>query len=153
MMALQKFSIEEVKQAVDVVKNRGSAFVPSLAEFLQHLKYGGVNFDEAYQRFLDGKPMTELEIHISRNYGYDIKRMTLDKARLEHARLLKMVIDAVREGRLTFNHTMKRLPAHSSRNLNDIAREKAMKQGLTNPERFPADSVFRRIAKMVQKKG
>ncbi|MGR5236280.1 hypothetical protein [Vibrio alfacsensis] len=152
-MALQKFSIEEVKQAIDCVKNSGSAFVPSLPEFLQDLKYGALHFDEAYQRFLDGKPITQVEKHIARKHGYDIRRMTRDKARQEHSRLMKITTDAVREGRLTFNHTVKRLPVHSSRNLNDIAREEAERQGWANPENFPPNSVFSRIASISKRQG
>ncbi|TOO93550.1 hypothetical protein CGH25_15785 [Vibrio parahaemolyticus] len=149
---MQKYSIEEVQQAINVIKESGSAFAPSLPEFNQYLKYGGINFDESYQRFLDGKPTTQEEKHIARKHGYDVRRMPLDKARQEHSRLMKLTIDAVREGRLKFNNTVKKLPVHSIRNINDAAREDAEVRGLANPERFPEGSVLRRIANMVQGK-
>ncbi|EGQ9883317.1 TPA: hypothetical protein RQK94_003371 [Vibrio vulnificus] len=142
--------MEDLKRAIKVILNSGAKYPPTLPELVQSLKYSEVCFYEAYQRFLKGKKGSKAEQYVAQKYGYELRRMNADMAQQRFTQWLKLALDAEHRGDLDKKVKPQRISAHSVKNTNDLARERAQHNGLVEPNNFAIGSVFHRIATMVQ---
>lgn len=149
-MELQRYSMEDLKRAINAMLNSGAKYPPTLPELVESLKYSEVCFHEAYQRFLKSKRGSKAEQYVAQKYGYELRRMNADMAQQRFKQWLKLALDAERRGDLDKKVKPQRISAHSVKNTNDLARERAQHNGLVEPNNFAIGSVFHRIATMVQ---
>ncbi|HBC3858503.1 hypothetical protein NB574_12130 [Vibrio vulnificus] len=150
LVELRRYSKEDLERAIKAILDNGAKYPPTLPELVQLLKYSGVCFHQAFQRFLDGKKGSKAEQHVAQKYGYDLRRMNSDMAQQRFTQWLKIALDEERRGDLDKKAKPQRISTHSVKNTNDLARERAQSKGLVDPNNFAVGTVFHRIASMVK---
>ncbi|MCY9802675.1 hypothetical protein OTK51_04435 [Vibrio scophthalmi] len=134
-------SSNEVRRAVSYLLLEGDAWPPSLPEFIALGRQELVDFDEAFDRMIRGKPKSDIEYWATQEVGYLCRSYLNERdARSKYRKVLKKYADKYRAGSL---------PARNQKRLQDKSNIKPICDiQRPMPEQFDKSSVFARVAAM-----